>query len=71
MAFGSERAGTEISQMKMRKELKYKENFSQNMKFILNISIQLMQQIEVPLQSEMDIFMHSQECERLKSTVIL
>lgn len=40
--------------MKTERELKYKENFSQNMNNVLNISIQPMQQIEVLLQSEMD-----------------
>lgn len=55
MASESRRAGTETCQMEMARKLKYKENFPQNMKFVLNISIRPMQQIKVPLQSEMDM----------------
>lgn len=45
----------ETCQMKMERELKYKDKFPQNMNFVPNISIQLMQQIEATLQSEMDM----------------
>lgn len=45
----------ETCHMKMERELKYKDKFPQNMNFVPNISIQLMQQIEATLQSEMDM----------------
>lgn len=53
--WGLEVEEQETCQMKMERELKCKDKFPQNMNFVPNISIQLMQQIEATLQSEIDM----------------
>lgn len=52
MAFGRGRAGTETCQMKTEREWKYKDNFPPNKNFEPNISISLIQQIEVTYCSQ-------------------
>lgn len=52
MAFGRERTGTETCQMKTEREWKYKDHFPQDKNFEPNISIPLIQQIEVTYCSQ-------------------
>lgn len=73
MAFGRGRAGTETCQMKTEREWKYKDNFPPNKNFEPNISISLIQQIEVTYCSQKWIcnLYAFTEIERLKSSIIL